>query len=223
MKPYSRPGQAGPSAQMVAMMFGYADDRAWWQAGPMPVATTAFWSLPIRAIYSVITGVTRRPGRWARERALLRRRAAHPGRRLAHGEIGTDAYRQLGDELSRGRPPPCRQRPTGDRRRRRHRQSVRKVIQMTASTAAAPVASWRQSPFTRRLVLYQDTIARGHEVQPLTRVRAEVHPAASGMRGTRFLTIIGPGFAWTQRSDVLHEGRCRKFAARINATAATAR
>jgi hypothetical protein len=100
---------------------------------------------------------------------------------------------------------------------------VKEVIQMTASVASAPVASWRQSPFTRRLVLYQDTIARGHEVQPLTCVRAEVHPAASGMRGIRFLTVIGPGFAWTQRSDVLHEGRCRKFAARINATAATAR
>ena len=94
---------------------------------------------------------------------------------------------------------------------------------MTASMVSAPVASWRQGPFSRRLVLYQDTIARGHEVQPLTCVRAEVHPAASGMRGTRFLTIIGPGFAWTQRSDVLHERRCRKFAARINATAATAR
>jgi hypothetical protein len=43
------------------------------------------------------------------------------------------------------------------------------------------------------------------------------------MRGTRFLTIIGPGFAWTQRSDVLHERRCRTFAAKINTTAATAR
>jgi hypothetical protein len=43
------------------------------------------------------------------------------------------------------------------------------------------------------------------------------------MRGTRFLTIIGPGFAWTQRSDVLHERWCRTFAAKINATAATAR
>jgi hypothetical protein len=93
---------------------------------------------------------------------------------------------------------------------------------MTATMATAPVAAWRQSPFTRRLVLYHDTIARGHEVQPLTGVRAEVHPAASGVRGTRFLTIIGPGFAWTQRSDVLHERRCRKFAAKINAAAGTA-
>ena len=94
---------------------------------------------------------------------------------------------------------------------------------MTATMAGAPVASWRQSPFTRRFVLNQDTIARGREVQPLTGVRAEVHPAGSGMRGTRFLTIIGPGFAWTQRSDVLHERRCRRFAAKINTTAATAR
>jgi hypothetical protein len=111
----------------------------------------------------------------------------------------------------------------GDRRDRRHGQSVREVVQMTASTAGAAVASWRQSPFTRRFVLCRDTIARGHEVQPLTGVHAEVHPAASGMRGTRFLTIIGPGFAWTQRSDVLHQDRCRKFVAKINATAATAR
>ena len=94
---------------------------------------------------------------------------------------------------------------------------------MTATMASAPVASWRQGPFTRRLVLYQDTIVRGHEVQPLTCVNAEVHPAASGMRGARFLTIIGPGFSWTQRSDVLHERRCREFAAKINTTAATAR
>ena len=94
---------------------------------------------------------------------------------------------------------------------------------MTASMAVAPVASWRQSPFTRRLVLYEDTIVRGHEVQPLTGVRAEVHPTASGMRGRRFLTIIGPGFAWTQRSDVLHQGRCRKFATKLNTAAGTAR
>ena len=93
---------------------------------------------------------------------------------------------------------------------------------MTA-TADLPVASLRQSPFSRKFVLYPDRIARGHEVQPLTCVRAEVSAAASGMRGTRFLTIIGPGFAWTQRSDVLREGRCRRFVAKVNATAAGAR
>ncbi len=89
--------------------------------------------------------------------------------------------------------------------------------------ADGPVASWRRGPFTRRFVLCQGTIARGHEVQPLMGVHAEVHPTASGMRGIRFLTVIGPGFAWTQRIDVLHERRCRSFAAKINATAATAR
>ena len=40
------------------MMFGYADDRALWQAGPVPIAMTAFWGLPIWAIYFLITGVT---------------------------------------------------------------------------------------------------------------------------------------------------------------------
>lgn len=93
---------------------------------------------------------------------------------------------------------------------------------MTA-TPDPPVASLRQSPFNRKFVLYPDRIAHGHEMQPLTGVRAEVSAAASGMRGTRFLTIIGPTFAWTQRSDVLNEGRCRRFAAKVNATSARAR
>jgi len=91
---------------------------------------------------------------------------------------------------------------------------------MTA-TADPRVASLRQSPVNRKFVLYPDRIVCGHEVQPLTGVRAEVSAAASGMRGIRVLTIIGPGFAWTQRSDVLNQGRCRRFAAKVNATAAT--
>ena len=176
----------------------------------MPSAMTAFWSLPIWAIYSVITGVTRRPG-------------ACPG---IEGTAATARGASWAGAWPTARPRRCvpaapRGAFPGDGRRHSHR--VREVIQMTASMAGAPVASWRQGPFTRRFMLYQDTIARGHEVQPLMGVRAEVHPAGSGMRGMRFLTIIGPGFAWTQRSDVLHQGRCRKFAAKINATAATAR
>jgi hypothetical protein len=99
---------------------------------------------------------------------------------------------------------------------------VREVVQMTATTDPA-VASLRQGPFNRKFVLYQDRIARGHEMHPLTGVRAEVSAAASGMRGTRFLTIIGPTFAWTQRSDVLNEGRCCRFAAKVNAAAARGR
>jgi hypothetical protein len=96
------------------------------------------------------------------------------------------------------------------------------MVQMTA-TAYPPVASLRQSPVNRKFVLYPDRIVHGHEMQPLTGVRAEVSAAASGMKGMRFLTIIGPTFSWTQRSDVLNEGRCRRFAAKVNATAATAR
>jgi hypothetical protein len=46
------------------MMFGYADDRARWQAGLMPVAMTTFWGLPIWAIYSLSTCAARRPGPW---------------------------------------------------------------------------------------------------------------------------------------------------------------
>lgn len=44
------------------MMFGYADGRAWWQAGLMSMAMAAFWGPPIWVIYSLTTGVTRRPG-----------------------------------------------------------------------------------------------------------------------------------------------------------------
>lgn len=93
---------------------------------------------------------------------------------------------------------------------------------MTA-TADLPVASLRQGPFSRKFVLYPDRIARGHEVQPLTCVRAEVSAAASGIKGKRVVTIIGPGFAWTQRSDVLRQGRCGRFVAQVNATAARPR
>jgi hypothetical protein len=87
--------------EMVAMMFGYAGDRAWWQAGLVPVTMTAFWGPPIPAVYSVITGLTRRPGPSNRDREHrgggARRILGGP---LAHGETSTGAYRRLGDELS---------------------------------------------------------------------------------------------------------------------------
>jgi hypothetical protein len=56
----------------------------------VPIAMTVFWGLPSWAIYSVITGVTRRPGTRARDGGT-----AGPGTRrilggrLAHGETGT--------------------------------------------------------------------------------------------------------------------------------------
>jgi hypothetical protein len=87
--------------EMVAMMFGYAGDRAWWQAGLVPVTMTAFWGPPIPAVYSVITGLTRRPGPSKRVRE---RRGAGARRILggqpAHRETGTGACRRLDDELS---------------------------------------------------------------------------------------------------------------------------
>jgi len=84
------------------MMFGYTGDRAWWQAGPVPSAMTAFWGLPIWAIYFLITGVTRRPGPWARDRGHRCDGARRIlGGRLAHGEIDAGAYRPLREGLSR--------------------------------------------------------------------------------------------------------------------------
>jgi hypothetical protein len=99
---------------MVAMMFGCADDRAWRQAGRMPIAMTVFWGLPIWASYSPITAAARRPGRWAGDRE---RRCGDAGRildgRLADGEIDTGAYRRLRDEVSSGEG----RRPAGQRAR----------------------------------------------------------------------------------------------------------
>jgi hypothetical protein len=82
-------------------MFGYADGRAWWQAGLMPNARTASWGLPIWAICSLITGVTRRPGPWTQDtehRCDDARRILDE--RLPHGDIGTGAYLQRRDDLS---------------------------------------------------------------------------------------------------------------------------
>ncbi|HXZ72544.1 MAG TPA: hypothetical protein VEH31_16970 [Streptosporangiaceae bacterium] len=98
------------------MMFGRADDRAWWQAGRMPLAMIVFWGLPIWASYSLITGAARQPGRWARDgehRCGDARRVLNG--RSAAGEIGTGAYRRLRDEVSSGdgrRPAGQRARPT---------------------------------------------------------------------------------------------------------------
>ncbi len=43
------------------MMFGYADDRAWWQAGLMSIGMTVFWGLPIWVICSLIPRTARGP------------------------------------------------------------------------------------------------------------------------------------------------------------------
>jgi hypothetical protein len=78
--------------EMVAMMSGYADDRAWWQAGLMCIAMTVFWGLLAWASYSLSTGVTRRSGPWTRDAEHRRGDARRiPDERLARGEPGTGA------------------------------------------------------------------------------------------------------------------------------------
>jgi len=72
----------------------------------------------------------------------------------------------------------------------------------------------------RRITLYPDRIERGRKSYPLAGVCADVSASGGSLTGTRFLTISGPEFSWTQRSDALFEGKCRKFAARVNAQVA---
>jgi hypothetical protein len=47
---------------MITMMFWYGGSWAWWQAGLMWLAMIAFWALLIWAVYTLVTGITRRPG-----------------------------------------------------------------------------------------------------------------------------------------------------------------
>ena len=94
------------------MRFGYAGDRAWWQAGPMPIAITASWDLPIWAIHPVITGVTRRHGPGIQSPATT-----------THGASWTSAWLTA-------RPAPVR---TGD--------SVVSFPPATAAVAAGPVTA----------------------------------------------------------------------------------
>jgi hypothetical protein len=95
------------------MRFGYADDRAWWQAWPAPTAMTAFWGLPTSAVYCLVTGVTRRPG--PRGPGIESTAATTPGAswagasptsRPAPARTGGPAMSFPGQ-----RPPPCRRRP----------------------------------------------------------------------------------------------------------------
>jgi hypothetical protein len=97
---------------------------------------------------------------------------------------------------------------------------VSKGADMNTQTQTQRIARLRQG-LMRPITLYPNRIERGHKTYPLTGVHAEV-TAAGGMTGTRFITITGPGFAWTQRTDTLFESMCRRFAAKVNAAAAAA-
>ncbi len=74
------------------MMFGYVGDRAWWQAAPMPIATIAFWGLPISAVYSVITGVAWRAG----PRAWDRGHRCDDARRILGGRPARSTQMRMG-------------------------------------------------------------------------------------------------------------------------------
>jgi hypothetical protein len=89
------------------------------------------------------------------------------------------------------------------------------------TTDTQRIARLRQG-LMRPITLYPDRIERGHTSYPLTGVHADVSAAGGGLTGSRFITITGPGFAWTQRTDTLFEGACRRFAAKVNAAAALA-
>ena len=88
---------------MVTMMFWNGGGWAWWQAGLMWIAMIAFWALLIWAVYTLITGFTRRPGQPDRGSG------PQPGgarrileERLAGGEISPEEYRRLREVLEGG-------------------------------------------------------------------------------------------------------------------------
>jgi hypothetical protein len=93
---------------------------------------------------------------------------------------------------------------------------------MTKTTASEPkIASIRQG-FLPGFTLYAGRIEHKGKSFPLNGVHAEVSSAGGAFGGSRFLTISGPGFSWSQRSDAFFEGRARKFAATVNAQATAA-
>jgi putative membrane protein len=84
------------------MMFWYDGGWAWWQAGLMWLVMIAFWALLIWGVYTLVTGINRRPGeagnRSRRDGAALR----ILDERLARGEIDTEEYQRLREILHGG-------------------------------------------------------------------------------------------------------------------------
>jgi putative membrane protein len=94
--------------EMITMMFWYGGGWAWWQAGLMWFAMITFWALLIWAIYTLITGVTRRTdqqGGSEQNRGGEARRILDE--RLARGEIDAEEYRRLAGilDVGAGRSP----------------------------------------------------------------------------------------------------------------------
>lgn len=94
-------------------------------------------------------------------------------------------------------------------------------MKITVNMPAEPLARLRVGKlFQARISLWPDRITRGRESHPLDGVSAEVAGAGSVFTSTRFLTVSGPGFAWSYQVDRALEHRARRFAALVNATAA---
>jgi putative membrane protein len=92
---------------MVVMMF-WNGGWPFWEVALMWVGMIAFWGLLIWAAYALIISAARRPGpqtpggkhRGAEHRSEDARHILDE--RLARGEIDTDEYRRLRDELASG-------------------------------------------------------------------------------------------------------------------------
>lgn len=90
------------------MMFWNGGGWPFWEVALMWVGMIAFWGFLIWAAYALITSATRRPG--PQTSGGEHRGEEHRGgdarhildERLARGEIDTDEYRRLRDELASG-------------------------------------------------------------------------------------------------------------------------
>jgi putative membrane protein len=89
---------------MVVMMFWYGGGWPFWEVALMWVGMIAVWGLLIWAVFALVISITGRPGRGGpgdRERRGDDVRHILD-KRLARGEIDTDEYRRLRDELAAG-------------------------------------------------------------------------------------------------------------------------
>jgi putative membrane protein len=88
---------------MVVMMFWNGGGWPFWEVALMWVGMIAFWGFLIWAAYALITRATRRPGPQTPGEEHHGDDTRHIlDERLARGEIDTDEYRRLRDELASG-------------------------------------------------------------------------------------------------------------------------
>lgn len=80
------------------MMFWYGGGWAFWEVALMWVVMIGFWALIIWAIWALITSATRRQGGQDRGDGGNARKILDE--RLARGEISTEEYQRLRDEIA---------------------------------------------------------------------------------------------------------------------------